>query len=310
MQVKTIVKFFKNLIDEIKGLWNIYGGIILSTMIAWWSRWSKSTIDVWASYLTLTITCIGLLTFFKIVIFNKKKKKVDGVALSKTAKAVKTALNPLQPGKEIGEAIIFTAKGGQKLMLKFKNLMKWLWGNKLTLTSIISNLVVSAVAQFIMYSDTLKDVAFFQEHDLVFKIVVGVLCVLWLADNIFCVVTKYGLENLEELKDKSEAKKEEQLNKLTKEQKALLKQTLATYKETESKIVEQMKFIDQKINEFQKIINDYKLLEGLGIGVTSEQVDEYNNAKTQVVTLDNQKATLERQKEDIANKIGDLKKQL
>lgn len=304
------IQFIKNIINEIRNLWNVYGGIILSTVISWWSRWSKATIDVWASYLTLTITCIGLLTFFKIVIMNNKKGKIDGFALSKTAKNVRNALDPLKPGQEVGEAIIYTAKGGKKLMANLKKLLKWLWGNKLTLTSIISNLVVSAFAQFIMYSDTLKDIQFFQEHDLIFKIVVTVLCVLWLADNIFCVVTKYGLENLEELKTKSELKKQEQLNKLSKEQKAVLKQTLAEYKKSENIVLEELKKIDLEIEKFQKIISNYKILEKLGIGVTAEQVSQNNEAKAQVVTLENQKATLENQKNDLSQKIVNLKNQL
>ena len=304
------IQFIKNIINEIRNLWNVYGGIILSTVISWWSRWSKATIDVWASYLTLTITCIGLLTFFKIVIMNNKKGKIDGFALSKTAKNVRNALDPLKPGQEVGEAIIYTAKGGKKLMANLKKLLKWLWGNKLTLTSIISNLVVSAFAQFIMYSDTLKDIQFFQEHDLIFKIVVTILCVLWLADNIFCVVTKYGLENLEELKTKSELKKQEQLNKLSKEQKAVLKQALAEYKKSENIVLEELKKIDLEIEKFQKIISNYKILEKLGIGVTAEQVSQNNEAKAQVVTLANQKATLENQKNDLSQKIVNLKNQL
>ena len=303
-----IVKFFKSFIKELKDLWNVYGGILLSTLIAWWSKWSKSTIDVWTSYLTLSITCIGLLTFFKIVIFNKKGK-VDGVAMSKTAKTVRTAIDPLKPGQEIGEAIIYTAKGGQKLMAKLKNLIKWLWGNKLTLTSIISNLFVSVVAQYVMYSDTLKDVAFFQEHDLIFKIVVGVLCALWLADNIFCVVTKYGLENLDQLKTKSEEKKKAQLGKLTKEQKQALKQTLGVYKEAYSDILGKITNIVDDIKKFEKIIADFKLFENLKLEVTAEQVNDYNNAKEQVAVLNNQKSALEGQKHDLEDKMAKIKAQ-
>ena len=305
-----IVKFFKNLFKELKDLWNVYGGIAISTLIAWWSRWTKSTIDVWASYLTLTLTCVGCLTFFKIVIFGKNKDKIDGVAMSKPAKAVRTAIDPLQPGQEIGQAIIYTAKGGRKLMLKIKNLVKWLWGNKFTLTSIISNLVVSAFAQFIMYSDTLKDFQFFQEHDLIFKIVVTVLCVLWLADNIFCVVTKYGLENLNQLKAKSEAKKEEQLSKLTKEQRAVLKNELGLLKESKEKVVAMLVELDKQYEKFNKIISDYQILEKLGLGVTGLQVEEYNNAKAQINNVTAQKATLETQKQDLDSKIADLKKNL
>jgi len=63
--------------NKIKELWNIYGGIALSSVISWWSGWSKNTMDLWATYITLTITCIGLLTFFKLAFAKKRKNKAD-----------------------------------------------------------------------------------------------------------------------------------------------------------------------------------------------------------------------------------------
>jgi len=84
-----------------------------------------------------------------------------------------------------------------------------------------------------MYSDTLKDFAFFQEHKIVFISVVislTILWILWLIDNIVCVVTKFGLENLEELKNRTEEKKKETVAKLTAKQKKALKNQLSVFK--------------------------------------------------------------------------------
>lgn len=307
-----IVDLFKELLDKIKGLWNVYGGIAISSLIAWLTNWNKVEMDKWSSYLILTITCISLLTFFK-VIFKKKTNGVpDTIALNqnKSVKNLKTALYPEKTGEELGNAIIYTVKGGKKIMGKFSRFMKWLWGNKYTLISIISNLIVSAAAQFVMYSDTLKDYAFFQEHKIVFIVVVTALCVLWLIDNIFCVVTKYGLENLNEIKARVEAKTQEKLNKLKPEQKKVLKNILGGLKEKKVAIVEQLKNVDETYVALQKEVEQFEMLKNINYSFTQEElltnqtkVNELNQAYSKKSALENQKAKIE-------NDIQNIKKQL
>lgn len=304
-------KILSELWEKIKGLWNVYGGIAISTTIAFLTNWNKVEMDRWGSYLLLTITCISLLTFFKVLLKKKTNNIPDTLALQqKNVKQLKTALYPEKVGEELGTAIIYTVKEGQKVMGKFSKFCKWLWGNKFTLISIISNLTVSAVAQFIMYSDTLKDYAFFQEHKLIFIIVVTALCVLWLLDNIFCVVTKYGLENLNEIKARVEAKKQEQLAKLTPQQKQALKKLLGNLKETEKGIVAKLKDVESAIEVTQSKINEFEVLQNINFGLSAEQVAEWQTLKTNVNDLENQKRTLTEQKSKLDVDIQRVKNQL
>ncbi len=307
-----IIQTFSALWKKVKELWNIYGGIALSSLIAWWTKWSKSSMDVWASYITLTITCIGLLTFFKLAFTKNKKTKADKAALSanKHFKNINNALNPTSPGEELGITLIYSVREGKKFMTKLKNIIKWLWGNKLTLTSIISNLVVSAFAQAIMYGDMLKDFEFFQAHDLTFKIVVTVLCVIWLINNIYTAVTKYGLENLSELQQRSEEKKQETLAKLTPEQKQALKNQLSVLKKQKETVLTQIEEIEKEIETFTTIVSEFETLQSLNIETSQEQKNEYYSAKNKVqastqklATCQSTVQTLETTMESIKNKL-------
>ncbi len=304
-----IINIFQKICNKLKELWNIYGGIALSTLIAWWTGWTKTSMDLWASYITLTITCIGLLTFFKLAFAKRKKNKVDAFALSsnKHIKRISSALNPERAGEEIGQTIIYTVGEGKKLMSKLKNLLKWLWGNKFTLISIISNIVVGAFAQFILYSDYLKDYQFFQEHKTVFIVVVTALTVLWLIENIYCVVTKYGLENLEELRKRSQEKKEEAVGKLTPEQKKTLKNQLSVFKKQESEIVNRLKEIDNELIIVEKTISEFTLLRSINISPTNEQMVDNQKAITTKDQLKTEKDNLTNQKSNIELAIKRIK---
>lgn len=307
-----IIQTFSIMWKKIKELWNIYGGIALSSLIAWWTNWSKYSMDVWASYITLTITCIGLLTFFKLAFTKNKKTKADKVALStnKHFKNINNALNPTNSGEELGKTLIYSVREGKKFMTKLKNIIKWLWGNKLTLTSIISNLVVSAFAQAIMYGDMLKDFEFFQVHDLTFKIVVTVLCVLWLINNIFTAVTKYGLENLGQLEKRSEEKKQETLAKLTPEQKQALKSQLALIKKQKETALSKIKECETKITGLTTIVKEVDTLLSLGIEPSQEQRSKYNSAKNELQVCEQNLATYNSSMQTLNKAMENIKKKL
>lgn len=307
-----VILIFRNFINKIKELWNVYGGIALSTLISWWSSWSKASMDTWSSYITLTISCIGLLTFFKLVIAKRNKNKADAVALSsnKNVKNIRHALEPDKVGEELGTTLLYTVQEGKKLMSKFSKIMKWLWGNKLTLTSIVSNLILGAIGQFLMYSDTLKDYQFFQEHKTVFIVVVTGLTILWLLHNTYCLVTKYGLESLKELELRSKRILEEQQEKLSPEQRKVLKQQLAIYKNQEAKILEDLLNIENAINKAKSIIDDFTFLKSLGATPTNEQRMSYDDAINTLANAQANKTTLEDSKEKLENQIKLLKERL
>lgn len=309
------MKIFKEIIKKMKGFWNIYGGIIASTFIAWLNDFSRSTMDTWTSYLVLTLTCISVLTFFKIMLFKQKTNGlIDTAAMSQqSVKALKAAVDPVKQGEELGKTILTTVqyvKKGNIVMEKLKKIFKWLWGNKLTLINIVSNLIVAAFSQFLLYSDSLKEYQFFQEHDIVFKVVVTILCVLWLLNNIYTGVTKYGLESLEQLRIRAEEIKVDATNKLNPEQRKVLKNSLSTFNsklyELESQLVE----IDKKIEESKKVMADINTLVKVGITLSSSQEKEFYEEQDKVKEFENKKKELESQKSNTLIQIEKIKNAL
>lgn len=300
---------FKKFLIKLKDLWTIYGGITISTLIAWIFNFQKSSMDIWSSFFTLAITSIGLLTMIKIA-FTKKHNKTNIESIAqKNVSQIKNALYPENSSQEIGKAIVYTVKEGKKIMKKIGKFFKWLWGNKLTLTSIISNLFIGALAQYVMYSDVLKDFAFFQENVLVCRIVVTILCVLWLINNIFTSVTKYGLENLNELKERSEQRKQEQLEKLSPEQKKTLKNTIKEFKDQIGNIDERVVEIGKELAKALKVVEDFKLLSNV-VQPDAEKVNEYNTAQKSLQDLEQEKQVLANKKAQLENNIEKIKGQL
>jgi len=308
------VNFIKTVIEKIKSFWNIYGGIIASTFIAWLNDFSRSAMDNWTSYLVLTLTCISVLTFFKIILFKQKPNGLaDTAALSQqSVKALKAAVDPVKQGEDLGQTIITTIKvvrKGSVIMEKLKNFLKWLWGNKLTLISIVSNLFISVLAQFLLYSDALKDFEYFQVHDTAFRVVVTVLLVLWLINNIFTTVTKYGLESLKQLQTRSEKLKEETTNKLDASQKKVLKDTLTQYKLSLNSDLTKIKDALKAINLAEQTLKNLSIVSEV-VGLSAEQETKYRDAENTVITKKAEIKQLEQSKENTMQQIEKIKAKL
>jgi hypothetical protein len=309
------VKFIKGLIKKIKGFWNIYGGIIVSTFIAWRTDFSKTTMDTWTSYLVLTLTCISVLTFFKLMLFKQKPNGLaDTAAMSQqSVKALRTAVDPVKQGEDLGQTIITTIKvvrKGSVIMTNVKKVLKWLWGNKLTLSSIISNLIVSVVAQYIMYSDALKEIEYFQVHDIAFKVVVTCLCILWLIVNVWAAVNKYGLESLNQLQERSAKLKEDTTNKLSSTQKKVLKAALDNFDKVFNQIETAIAEANKVINTANQTINDLKTLTKVGIALTGEQQQAYSEAELTITNKQREIAALEENKAKTLAQIDKIKSAL
>ena len=309
------MRFIKTFISKLKGFWNIYGGIIASTFIAWLNDFSKSTMDAWTSYLVLTLTCISVLTFFKIMLFKQKPNGlVDTAAMSQqSVKALRAAVDPIKQGEDLGQTIITTikiARKGNIFMEKIKKLLKWLWGNKITLTSIISNLFISVVAQFIIYSDALKDFEYFQVHDIAFKVVVTILCVIWLIANIFAAVNKYGLESLKQLEQRSQKLKEQTTNKLSAAEKKVLKNTLAKFNNTLSNIETAITEANKAINLANQTLAGLMTIKNVGIALNAEQEQKYKDAENTIAIKQNEIASLENDRVRTLSQIEKIKNAL
>ena len=306
------MKLIKDLIERIKNLWNVYGGIALSTLIAWLTNWSKVEMDRWASYLLLTITCISLLTFFKVILAKKKAKGIsDKLAMQqKSVKTINTALNPEQVGEEIGTAILFTINGGRKMKEKLKSFIKIVWGNKFTALSLLLNLVYTGLAQYLLYSDALKDIPFFTENKIACIIVATSISVIWLVIELVKDFKNYGFESLDTLNNKWAERKAKKEAKLTPEQRKLVKGQISA---VEEKIAMVLNYIDEakkRVEDAQAIINKYNDFRTLGIFIDEKLASDYSNASAianknnaDILTLEKDKQSLEEQKAILKAKL-------
>lgn len=303
----------KELVNKIKDLWNIYGGIALSTLIAWLSNWNRDSIDKWSSYILLCITCISLLTFLKVVLFKKKPNNIaDNIALNQTrnVRVIKTALNPESVGEELGNAIIYTINGGKKMKEKLSAFFKLIYGNKFTSLSLLLNLAYTGLAQFLLYSDTLADIPFFVEHKVACIVVATTISVLWLALELYKDIKNYGFENLDKLNEKWAERKAKKEAKLTKEQKETIKNQIEELQNKQVKLSAYINDIKESMEKYKAIINKVNDYKALGIMIESSLLDSYNTA---CVNLSRNKSDLDRltaSKDEVENQIKELNEKL
>lgn len=291
-----MIKLFKTFIAKMKELWNVYGGIALSTLIAWVNGWNKMEMDRWASYLVLTLTCVSVLTFLKLVFFKKKSANVlDKGALQsqKSVKNLQTAINPMQVGEELGTTIIYTVKGGKIVMKKLKNFFKELWGNKFTLSNTLIVLFLATLTQVATYTEYLYKIQWFAENELVVKIASPIIALLWVFIDLFTTYTKYGFESLEAL---AKRKEEAKLKQLTKEQKSSLKATI-------KKLRDSLDIAKEKKKELHSLVANFETLMGVGYNLNATERDEYNSAVTQINNIDNTILNLETKIKDLEEKL-------
>ncbi len=290
-------KALKLFLKKVKELWNVYGGIALSTFIAWLTRWSKIEMDKWTSYLILTLTCISVLTFFKIVFFKKKKKpniiEKGAIQSQKSFKSLQTALNPQQVGEEVGNAIIYTVKGGRKLMKKVGNFFKELWYNKFTLSNTIIVLFMATLTQVATYTDYLYRFNWFAEHELVVKVASPIVAGIIVFIDLLTTYTKYGFESLEDIAKRKEQKK---LAELSKQEKAKLKLKLKDLRDTLEVVKEKRKDLFKTIADMEKLIN-------AGYNLSMRERDIYESDRNQVSNIENTISNLEKSIKEIEEQL-------
>lgn len=280
---------------KIKELWNVYGGILFSTLIAWLNNWNKLEMDKWSSYLILTLTCISVLTFFKIIYFKKKKPSpIDNATQPKATRMVKTALDPLSLGQDVGGAIIYTVKGGKKTMQKIKNFFKELWGNKFTITNTIVVLFMATLSQIATYTDYLYRFQWCADNKLLIQILSPIVAGIIVFIDLFTTYTKYGFESLKELADRKAQKK---IDNMSKAEKKVLKDNLKDLQKT-------LKIVSDKRYELAKVIEKTDLLLGAGYNLNSNEKNEYDANKDQLTNIDNTIKNLETKIEEITSKLN------
>ena len=293
-----MIKTLRVIFRKTRELWNVYGGIALSTFIAWLTRWNKVQMDTWASYLILTLTCISVLTFLKIVFTKTKKKKtnfIDKGALQsqKSLKTLKTALDPMQVGEEVGTAIIYTVKGGKKFVKKLGNFFKELWGNKFTISNTLIILFFATLSQVATFTEYLYRFTWFAEHEMIVKIASPIIAGVWVFIDLLTTYTKYGFESLEEIAKRKEEKK---LATLSKEEKVRLKANLKNFKNS-------LDIAKEKKKELYTLISNYEALVGSGYAPSPIEREVYTSNQNQIVNIDNTIKNLENKIQEIEEKL-------
>lgn len=266
----------------LKRYWDILGGTAMGLGLSFATQWQLNKMQLACTTIMLILVSIGLLKVIKSSFDNKGL--IDKVVERQSpVRAVIMAQNPTQEGEELGELVIETMKGGKKTMTKIKNFFKRVWGNKFTLINITINLLCVAIADYLVFSEYLLRFNFFTENQLAFKVGVPVLSALYLVLDIFTTVSKYGWENLDELKAKSQKKATEKASKLSKEQKAIIKNQI---KAVENGIAT----LENELNDMLNIIKNFEILQSLNgvITISSDKVMMYQNATSQKPILEAQ----------------------
>lgn len=291
----------KKLLKELIDLWNVYGGLALATAIGWVLNFEKIEMDKVTSFLLLMLAICGTLTLLKTKIFHAKPKPIDKALMSTSAttKVVDMTIekDDIVSEREIKERLSRTERKWKIMFKKIGNFFRWIWGNKVTLSTILINLVVVGFANYLVFAEYLAQYEWFITHQLAFQIAVPVASALYTILSTYATINKRGCESLKELAEISEAKKQEKLAQLTKEQKAVIKNAIYETQELLAKAKE-------KKVAFDKIISNFQVLSNIGgYVVPQEKQKEYNNAVSLYSGLTNEIAHYENELANLKNSL-------
>ena len=180
----------KKILLKILGLWNIYVGILGSVLIAWIFDFSRGAMDNITTFLLMTLVFMSTLTFIKWQVTNKKPNTLieKAIMTNPTVRTINNAIDPMQSGQEIGQAILETTnmieRIEKKMWTKIKKFFKWV---KTYWQQIVGLLGVFAEATIITYAYITDRFGWLLEYfpktegwEIGVKIGVGVIAVLFL----------------------------------------------------------------------------------------------------------------------------------
>ena len=148
-----------------------------------------------------------------------------------------------------------------------KKTFKWIWYNKEQLLSIVYNVILIVLANFLMWTDLLN--GFFEsfvgwQGALIIKIVALVLSLMFTALTVRNICVKYGLSSLSTIDAELEKRAKIEASKLTPEQKKTLKgyinslqSALATAKKELSTAEAALAEITALFNADNSLVRDY-----------------------------------------------------
>lgn len=218
--------------------------IIASGVISWFSSLDNNVLATISNLLTILVISIGLIDWLirkKRSRANKQTDTLDVIeSTQRSFRAVNMLNNPMETSEKIGTIIEDTTKmlGGKNM----KKVFKWIWYNKEQLLSIVYNVAIITFANFLMWTDMLNGLiepVAGAGGALAIKIVAIVASVLFAALDVRNVCVKYGLSSLATIDEILATRATEVKHKLTPEQKATYKNSIATLRKAlEKEMVE------------------------------------------------------------------------
>ena len=199
--------------------------IIVSSCLSWLSRIENNTLSKIANLLTILVISIGLIDWILRKMKCKSQKEIRRQEIlsalensQKPFRVVNMLEEPMGTSEKIGTIIEKTLNfiGGKTKMKKF---FKWVWYNKEQLLSILYNVVLVGLANFVLLTDALDGVIGVEAMPLWVKICVAVVSLALTALTVRNVVVKYGLSSLTTIDNILKEKAEASARKLTPEQK-------------------------------------------------------------------------------------------
>lgn len=298
----------RKIIDGIKNLWNIYGGILMSTLIAYINDFSKSSMDTTTSYIVLTLTCISVLTFLKITVFRKKSNGlIDKTALQQQSfKAMNVAVDPFRNGEEIGNVIVETTKIGKKVGSKMWIKIKAFFDKFKGYMLAIALFILSFVEQYGNYINELLDNKLIINGIDIISVVIATLSVV-----VACLSNGFTKDTWKKMVDLSKTlrgKKVENneevnstLNTLLKEQLSDNKKSLKSKESLLAAIVKNGEVLDAEYEKLVEVYNAKVLLYEMPKPLATS--DEVQKARNDYEDKHNEIAKNIQQQEQMKNEI-------
>lgn len=250
----------------LRELWMLF----VSAVLSWFEVLDNDTLNKVVNLLTIFILSVGFIdwVFRRATRKNREKQKerqekderkdflTTVESTQKPFKAVKMLEDPMAPGETLGNVLEQTTiiLGGKKM----KKVFKWIWYNKEQLLSIAYQVVLLALANIVLFTDTFNALITFYlgvPLPLWVKIVAVVLALVLTALSVRNVVVKYGLSSLDTidavLKEKAEAK----ANKLSPEQKKIYKGYISALTDTLSKAKKDLQVVEQEFTKLTVLYN-------------------------------------------------------
>lgn len=288
----------------IKKYWDIISGIFTGLLLSYLVSFRLEKIQLLYSIVILMLVCVGL---FKVIrqTFDKKRKPtvIDSlVDHQKSMKAISLAENPTKLGEHLGEMVIETCKGGNKLMNKFKIFLEKFKGYIATVC-----LAILTVVEFCggYLSALCND--FFVINGIHIIPIVTLICtvIIGLMSNTF---TKDQLEQIKKLFNSLKNKDSNVTNDLVKNEiKNKIKVNNDELKRLNKDVANKendIKKLETELNSAkQTVIAKEQMFGMIPKLATAEEVEA---AKKNVVEINNKLAEAKKTLENLKNKVTSL----